>query len=108
MCDFLQNHLLTHLNPTLFAHRVSFVSIISIVSVASIVNMDDDDDDAAASLPQPNPEPPNALLPPPERLFSTFKALLAFVNTFAKRQGHAVVKRRPSNYRDGSPRRYDL
>ena len=75
--------------------------------------MDDDDDDAAAAaallpVPQLNPEPPNALLPPPERQFNTFEELLTFANDFAKRQGYAVVKRRPSNYRDGSPRRFDL
>ena len=74
--------------------------------------MDDDADDAALPLlhaQQPNPEPPpNSLLPPPERQFNTFEELLTFANDFAKRQGYAVVKRRPSNYRDRSLRRFNL
>ena len=71
-----------------------------------------DGDAGGAALPQqqlnPEPPPPNCLLPPPEGQFNTFEDLLTFVNDFAKQQGYAVVKRRPSNYRDGSPRRYDL
>lgn len=49
------------------------------------------------------------LNPPPELPpFETFDHLLSVINIFAKSEGYAIIKRRPCNYRDGVPRRWDL
>lgn len=40
--------------------------------------------------------------------FESFPALHAFTNAQAKEQGYSIVKRRPSNYKNGISRRYDV
>ena len=45
---------------------------------------------------------------PPYGVYASIDELLEAVNSFAKAQGYAIVKRRASNYKDGRPRRYDL
>lgn len=58
-------------------------------------------------MPNP-PTSPRALLPPPEGIFRTFEDLIASVRLVAEDQGYSVVKLRASNYRNGTPTRYDL
>lgn len=40
--------------------------------------------------------------------FESFEELFEFYNCWAKRQGFAILRRRPGNYRNGAPCRYDL
>lgn len=44
----------------------------------------------------------------PDEGFESFQELYEFTNSWAKRQGFAILRRRPANYKDGVPLRYDL
>ena len=50
-------------------------------------------------------EPPTNF---PDEGFGTFEELFEFANSCAKKQGFAILRRRPANYRNGVPCRYDL
>lgn len=51
-------------------------------------------------------------LNPPENIplegCGSFEGLFHLINVQAKEQSYSIIKRRPSNYKDGVPRRYDL